>query len=84
MLLRARHYSTGEQIDITAIAEQFGLLYWRTDPKQPTSISHNLRTAVIDANGRVQKILPENKWEAPELVEELIKAARVPPATAAE
>ena len=78
------NFLTGEQIDITAIAEQFGLLYWRTDPKQPTSISHNLRTAVIDANGRVQKILPENKWEAPELVEELIKAARVPPATAAE
>lgn len=78
------NFLTGENIDITAIAEQFGLLYWRPDPKQVAGISHNLRTAVIDANGRVQKILPENKWEPPELVEELIKAARVPPATAAE
>ena len=77
-------FLTGEEIDITAIAEQFGLLYFRPDPKLPTGISHNLRTVVIDANGRVQKILPENKWEAPELAEELIKAARVPPATAAE
>lgn len=77
------NFLTGAHIDITAIAEQFGLLYWRPDPKQAAGISHNLRTAVIDANGRVQKILPENKWEPPELAEELIKAARVPPATAA-
>ena len=77
-------FLTGEHIDITAITEQFGLLYWRPDPKQPLNISHNLRTVVIDANGRVQKILPENKWEAPELAEEIIKAARVPPATAAK
>jgi protein SCO1/2 len=76
------NFLTGEHIDITAITEQFGLLYWRPDPKQPVNISHNLRTVVIDANGRVQKILPENKWEAPELADELIKAARVPAATA--
>ena len=75
-------FLTGAHIDITAIAEQFGLLYWRPDPKQPFNISHNLRTVVIDANGRVQKVLPENKWEAPELTEEIIKAARVPAATA--
>ena len=77
------NFLTGAHIDITAIAEQFGLLYWRPDPKQPVNISHNLRTAVIDANGRVQKILPENKWEPQELADELIKAARVPPATSA-
>jgi len=77
------NFLTGAEIDITAIAEQFGLMYWRPDPKQLAGISHNLRTVVIDANGRVQKILPENKWEPPELAEELIKAARVPPATAA-
>lgn len=75
-------FLTGEHIDITAITEQVGLLYWRPDPKQPVNISHNLRTVVIDANGRIQKILPENKWEAPELAEELIKAAKVSPASA--
>jgi protein SCO1 len=77
------NFLTGENIDITAIAEQFGLLYWRPDPKQPFNISHNLRTVVIDANGRVHKILPENKWEPPELFNEMVSAARVPPATAA-
>ena len=76
------NFLTGENIDITAIAEQVGMLYWRPDPKQAAGISHNLRTVVVDANGRVQKIIPENKWEPPELVEELIKAARVAPATA--
>ena len=76
------NFLTGEPIDITAITEQFGLLYWRPDPKQPVNISHNLRTIVIDANGRVHKIFPENKWRASELADELVKAARVPPATA--
>src|SRR5688572_26383268 len=77
------NFLTGEHIDITAITEQFGLLYWRPDPNQPLNISHNLRTVVIDVNGRVHKVLPENKWEPPELVETLIQAARVPPPTAA-
>ena len=76
-------FLTGAHIDITAIAEQFGLLYWRPDPKQPINISHNLRTVVIDSNGRVQRILPENKWDPSELADEIIKAARVAPATAA-
>lgn len=74
-------FLTGANIDITAITEQFGLMYWRENPNQPINISHNLRTVVIDANGRVHKVLPENKWEAPELVEEMIKAASVPPPT---
>jgi cytochrome oxidase Cu insertion factor (SCO1/SenC/PrrC family) len=39
------------------------------------NISHNLRTAVIDARGRVQKILPANNWTSDELVAELVKAS---------
>ena len=71
------HWSflTGELIDITAIAEQCGLLFWRE--AGGVNISHNLRTAVVDARGRVQRILPENKWTSGELVEEIIKAAKV-------
>lgn len=74
-------FLTAPEIDITAIAEQFGLQYWRPDPKQPANVSHNLRTAVIDAEGRVQKIIPENKWTPQELADELRKAA-VPAAPA--
>ena len=73
------NFLTGDPTDITAIAEQFGLQYWRPDPKQPVNISHNLRTVIIDAQGRVQKIMPENKWEPQELVSELKKAAEPAP-----
>lgn len=69
------NFLTGDLLDVTAIAEQFGLQFWRLNPNEP--LSHNLRTAVIDTKGRVQKVLPENKWTSDELVEEIVKAATV-------
>jgi protein SCO1/2 len=69
------NYLTGELIDITAITEQFGLLFWRPDPKELTGISHNLRTVVIDASGRVDKIFGDNSWKVDDLVNEIISAA---------
>jgi protein SCO1/2 len=65
-------FATGPLIDITAIGEQFGLTFWRDEGG---SISHNLRVAVIDASGRVQKIFTGNLWTADELTAELVKAA---------
>ena len=62
-------------MDITAIAEQCGLLFWHET--EGAGISHNLRTVVIDARGRVQKIIRENKWTSDELVAEMVKAASV-------
>lgn len=75
------HWSflTGDLIEITAIAEQFGLMFWRPDPKEVTGISHNLRTVVLDAQGRVQKVFTENEWKVEDLVSEIVKAAQVPP-----
>lgn len=69
------HWSflTGDLMEITAIAEQFGQVFW----SEGGSISHNVRLAIIDANGKVQKIIPENKWTGDELVDELLKAAAV-------
>jgi protein SCO1/2 len=64
--------ATGALIDITAIAEQFGLTFWSADG----GISHNLRTAVIDPSGRVRKIFIGNKWTSEELVTEMVKTAR--------
>jgi protein SCO1 len=68
------HWSflTGDLMEITAIAEQFGQTFWR----EGGSISHNVRTVVIDTEGKVQKIIPENKWTSDELVEEILKAAK--------
>jgi protein SCO1/2 len=64
-------FLTGDLIDITAITEQFGQQFWHDG----TTISHNLRTVVIDARGRIQKIFPENKWTSDELAQELTQAA---------
>lgn len=74
-----RHWSflTGDLVDITAIAEQVGEVFTR-DADGP-GISHNLRTVVVDARGRVQNIIPENKWKPAELVAEILKAARPTP-----
>jgi len=69
------HWSlvTGTLVDITAIAEQFGQTFWHDETG---GISHNLRTVIVDASGRVQKIIVGNKWNSDELVEEIVKAAK--------
>ena len=66
-------FATGALIDITALAEQVGLTFWHDDTG---SITHNLRTVVVDAAGRVQKILAGNQWTSDELVAEMVKAAK--------
>jgi protein SCO1/2 len=65
-------FATGELTDVTAIAEQLGLSFWREDSGM---ISHNLRTAIIDTSGRLQKMYVGNQWTSGELVEEMVKAA---------
>jgi len=71
-------FVTGDLTDITAIGEQFGLQFWRPKPNDP--ISHNVRTVVIDATGRVQWITNENEYKADELANQIVKAAGVKPA----
>jgi protein SCO1/2 len=80
---RAHHYdpkhwtfATGDLMDITAIGDQFGLAFWHD---QTGSITHNLRTVVIDLNGRVQKVFEGSSWTSAELASELIKAAGAAP-----
>jgi protein SCO1/2 len=65
-------FATGALADVTAIGEQFGLTFWK---EQTGIISHNLRTVVIDASGRVQKIFIGNDWKPEDLVAEMVKAA---------
>jgi protein SCO1 len=65
-------FATGRLSEITTIGEQVGLVFLRD---ANGSIDHNLRTVVIDAAGRVQKIIVGNEWKSDELVAEMIKAA---------
>jgi protein SCO1 len=66
-------FATGALIDVTAIGEQVGLTFWHDETG---SISHNLRTVVVDASGRLRKTFVGNQWSSDELVEELVKAAK--------
>jgi protein SCO1/2 len=65
----ARHWSflTGNIGQISDLAEQCGESYWT----EGGSISHNLRTVVVDARGRIQKIFPGNNWTSEDLVKEM-------------
>jgi protein SCO1 len=67
------HWSllTGSLRDITALGDRVGLTFWRVD----NTINHNLRTVVVDAAGRVQAIIPENKWTPEEVIAEIRTAA---------
>jgi protein SCO1/2 len=66
-------FATGDLVEITAIAEQCGLNFWHDETG---SISHNLRTVVFDASGRLQKIFTGNTWKTEELVAEMKQAAK--------
>ena len=74
-----RHWSwlTGALIDIDAITEQLGLVFSRE--LGTFNFNHTLRTAVIDTRGRLQHVFVGNEWKPAELVEQLLKAAAVPP-----
>lgn len=66
-------FVTGDLTDITAIGEQFGLQFWRPKPNDP--ITHNVRTVVLDAAGKVQWISNDNEFKPDDLVEQMVKGA---------
>ena len=68
-------FATGALVDVTAMGEQVGLQFWR---EQPASLSHNLRTVVVDRQGHLQRIFEGNSWTVDDLVSELQNAARAP------
>ena len=66
-------FLTGSLLDVTALTEQFGMQFWREKPGDLPN--HNLRTVVVDAQGHVYKIIPENKWTSYELIAAMLEAA---------
>ena len=65
------NFLTGDISEIATISEQFGQMFW----KDEGALNHNLRTAVIDASGKVQKVFQGNNWTTDEMVAEMVKAA---------
>ena len=68
-------FATGSLMDVTALGDEVGLTFWHDETG---SISHNLRTVVVDAAGKVQQIFVGNQWSSGELVEEMVKAEKQP------
>ncbi len=69
------HWSflTGDPADIRAISDQFGQTFWKDETG---AINHNLRTAVVNASGRIKKIFTGNNWTPDELASALLDAAK--------
>jgi protein SCO1/2 len=66
-------FLTGEPTDVNAFASQFGL-YVEHNPQNAIDITHNLRTAVIDPEGRLVTVHSGNSWTPDELVADLSAA----------
>jgi protein SCO1/2 len=66
---RSWHFVTGEPDAVLAFAKGLGIITEPGDPSTP--VVHNLRTAVIDAEGRLVKAYSGNTWSPAELVADL-------------
>ena len=65
-------FVTGHAADIDRFASRFGVSIMRN--QSPQEIVHSLRTAVIDADGRLVKVFDGNGWMTGDLVSELRNA----------
>ena len=65
-------FATADRPALDAFAPRFGLVVVREDGG---GITHNLRTAIIDRQGRLVTIYDGNDWTADELVADLVKTA---------
>ena len=72
----AWNFLTGDQADVESFAALFGVSVMR-EGADPGSVVHNLRTAIVDANGRLVKVMNGMQWTPPELVAELRSAVGV-------
>jgi protein SCO1/2 len=59
-------FLTGERDDIDRFAARLGVSVVRE--QNPADITHNLRTAVIDANGRLEQVFTGNEWTPAQVV----------------
>lgn len=72
---RTWSYLTGSPAAIEHFTSRFGVSAIAGEDAAET-ITHNLRTAVIDPNGRLVKILSGNEWTVDQLLADLREAAR--------
>ncbi len=64
-------FVTGSPEEVRKAADFFGISY----DKSSGQIVHNLRTALIGADGRVVKVYPGNQWKAADVANDFAGAA---------
>jgi protein SCO1/2 len=69
-------FVTGERDEVARFASRFGVSIERAE-LNPIDITHNLRTAIIDSEGRVVKVHTGNSWMPADILADL-KATRAP------
>jgi protein SCO1/2 len=67
-------FLTGDPAEINTFGSQLGL-YVEHNPENAIDITHNLRTVVIDPDGRLVKVHNGNSWTPSELVADLTAVA---------
>jgi len=68
--IRHWNFATSSMAEIVRIGQPFGLEF----KEDNGSLSHNLRTVVVNHLGRVQRVFKGSKWQAEELIAEMAKA----------
>jgi protein SCO1/2 len=68
-------FATADEAIVDRLAAQFGINVIR---EKDGTITHNLRTAIIDPSGRVSAILENNAWTADQLIAGLKDALATP------
>ena len=68
---QAWRFATADEAIVDRLAAEFGINVMR---EKDGTITHNLRTAVIDPSGRVAAILDNNDWTAAQLADALKNA----------
>ncbi len=64
-------FLTGDRDEIDRFAARFGVTIVRGT--SPDDIAHNLRTAIIDADGKLVRVYPGTEWTVDEITAELEK-----------
>lgn len=67
-------FLTGDRDEVDQFASRFGVSISRAMNDQ-RDITHNLRTAIIDADGKLAKVYTGNEWSPDELLADLKTAA---------
>jgi protein SCO1/2 len=68
-------FVTGDRDEIDKFASRFGVTITR-DTDDMTNITHNLRTAIVDAKGTLVKAYTGNEWSPEEVLADLATVAK--------